>query len=135
MSKDKIRPYVIEYSDKPHFPDSWRVVYEGCLILRIVSNNRDNKNEYPYELITATASDESCPVKNDSDRALIIKAANEAIKKIFSQEEDSKIYLDWYQREYLSIALFDAFKYYDSNDEILECIDIFFEEYLNILKK
>lgn len=120
--------YIIEVADKIEIgPISWRVIHKNKIFLRIALTKNSERVKFPFELMTATASDNSGIYRglNDEERNRAVIAAQKVVKLQFDVE--SSVSQDWKGREYVPIALIDQ-EGVDTT-ELTEMIDLFFQYY------
>lgn len=128
--------YSIEVSDKQELGSGWRIVKDNKIFLRVLRTKGSQKDKFPYELVTATAADNSGKNKalSNHERLMSIKAAKKTHVDLFNKEEPELKY-DWAGREYISICVAseDSLESKDTvESEMEELIQKFFKNYQDL---
>ena len=101
-------PYVIRTASKSQLGESRKVIAYDKIYLRVLLNRSGDQEEYPFEVVTATAGDDSKSGKavqepSSFDRGIALKAAAEVVRSRFNIEPVLR--KDRQGRSYLSIGL------------------------------
>ncbi|MBS7815704.1 hypothetical protein J7560_09810 [Wohlfahrtiimonas chitiniclastica] len=128
--------YSIEVSDKQELGNGWRIVKDNKIFLRVLRTKGSQKYKFPYELVTATAADNSGKnnALSNQERLICIKAARKTNIDWFNQGPPALKY-DWAGRAYISICVAseDALESNDTvESEMEELIQVFFKNYQDL---
>ncbi len=120
--------YHIQEAYKSQLGNSRKVIANNKIYLRILKNRSSNQNIYPFEVVTATAGDDSKKGKaiqepNSFDRGIALKAAAEVVRDKFSIEPI--LQTDWQGRSYISIG-------FCTEEGAKELIEDFFKAFMKV---